>query len=251
MAEFGKGGVMQLPNAAARDLIPAARRVEGMQVWGISEQKSWRLIGGILNSNWQEIVTPVPAWGAISGTISSQTDLNTALSSMVNNSDSRLSDARTPTAHNQAATTITGLSTVATTGSYSDLINIPASINSHLGDTNNPHSTYAAQTGSEPTIGYPTVDDDCLKRKTPGSGGAWTFGTCGGGGGGSETQATIRDKISEPSDAMYLLLRTATGAYTLFADGTQFFINDANENQVFRVDSTGAITTITGSLVIK
>lgn len=39
--------------------------------------------------------------------------------------DSRLSDARTPTAHNQAASTITGLATVATSGAYSDLTGRP------------------------------------------------------------------------------------------------------------------------------
>lgn len=39
--------------------------------------------------------------------------------------DPRLSDARTPTEHNQAAATITGLATVATSGSYNDLANKP------------------------------------------------------------------------------------------------------------------------------
>jgi hypothetical protein len=39
--------------------------------------------------------------------------------------DARLTDARTPTAHNQAASTITGLATVATTGLYDDLIGEP------------------------------------------------------------------------------------------------------------------------------
>lgn len=40
---------------------------------------------------------------------------------VVKGSDSRLSDARTPAAHNQAASTITGLAAVATSGSASDL----------------------------------------------------------------------------------------------------------------------------------
>ena len=40
---------------------------------------------------------------------------------VVKGGDSRLSDARTPTAHNQAASTITGLAAVATSGSASDL----------------------------------------------------------------------------------------------------------------------------------
>lgn len=40
---------------------------------------------------------------------------------VVKGNDSRLTDARTPTAHNQAASTITGLATVATSGSATDL----------------------------------------------------------------------------------------------------------------------------------
>lgn len=43
----------------------------------------------------------------------------------VSRDDPRLSDARPPTEHNQAATTISGLSTVATSGSYTDLNNQP------------------------------------------------------------------------------------------------------------------------------
>lgn len=40
-------------------------------------------------------------------------------------SDARLTDARTPLAHEQAASTISGLATVATSGSYADLSNKP------------------------------------------------------------------------------------------------------------------------------
>ena len=51
----------------------------------------------------------VPATGDASGT------------QVVKGNDSRLADARTPTAHNQAASTITGLAAVATSGSATDL----------------------------------------------------------------------------------------------------------------------------------
>ena len=43
--------------------------------------------------------------------------------------DARLSDSRTPTAHNQAASTITGLASVATTGAYADLSGTPTAFN--------------------------------------------------------------------------------------------------------------------------
>lgn len=45
--------------------------------------------------------------------------------SVVLTTDSRLSDARTPTSHTHAASQVTGLSTVATSGSYTDLTNKP------------------------------------------------------------------------------------------------------------------------------
>jgi hypothetical protein len=45
---------------------------------------------------------------------------------VVVSSDSRLTDARTPLSHTHAASTITGLATVATSGSYNDLTNLPA-----------------------------------------------------------------------------------------------------------------------------
>lgn len=67
------------------------------------------------------------SWGGIGGTLSNQTDLNSALSGKADSThshapadvtgtavittDSRLADARTPTAHTQATSTITGLDT--------------------------------------------------------------------------------------------------------------------------------------------
>lgn len=49
-----------------------------------------------------------------------------AATQKVDNTDSRLSDARTPLTHSQAANTITGLATVATTGYYNDLSGLPS-----------------------------------------------------------------------------------------------------------------------------
>lgn len=49
-------------------------------------------------------------------------------SAKVDTTDPRLSDARTPLAHNQAASTITGLATVATSGSYLNLADTPPGV---------------------------------------------------------------------------------------------------------------------------
>lgn len=50
----------------------------------------------------------------------------TGATQVVLGNDARLSDARTPTAHTHAAGQVTGLATVATSGSYADLLSKPA-----------------------------------------------------------------------------------------------------------------------------
>lgn len=56
-----KGTPKQVADTAARDLIPAARRTEGMEAWVVSEGKAYRLVGGILNDNWVEVVSAATA----------------------------------------------------------------------------------------------------------------------------------------------------------------------------------------------
>ena len=53
-----------------------------------------------------------PTWGSITGTLSSQSDLNNALSGKVATNDSRLSDARTPLTHSHAPGDVTGTAVV-------------------------------------------------------------------------------------------------------------------------------------------
>lgn len=55
-AQFGYGGYRSALDIAARDNITELRREEGMVVYVISEKKEYRLVGGILNSNWEEVV---------------------------------------------------------------------------------------------------------------------------------------------------------------------------------------------------
>jgi hypothetical protein len=43
-------------DTSARDAIPSYIRWVGMTCYTIAEGKSWRLVGGILNANWTEVV---------------------------------------------------------------------------------------------------------------------------------------------------------------------------------------------------
>jgi hypothetical protein len=99
---------------------------------------TWEILSGLLlpaAPTWADITDKPGTFPpeAHSQAISTITGLQTALDGKestlgftpVNTTDARLSDARTPLAHNQDALTITGLATVATSGSYPDLVNTP------------------------------------------------------------------------------------------------------------------------------
>lgn len=49
---YVKGGHHQTATLTDRDNIPTERRLEGMTCWVVSESKSYRLVGGITNSDW-------------------------------------------------------------------------------------------------------------------------------------------------------------------------------------------------------
>lgn len=51
-AEYGKGGHRSVADVTARDAIPADRREEGMTVYVVSTGITFKLVGGITNSNW-------------------------------------------------------------------------------------------------------------------------------------------------------------------------------------------------------
>lgn len=48
------GGHHAVANVAARNAISPLRRVEGMTCWVVSEQKLYRLVGGIENTHWYD-----------------------------------------------------------------------------------------------------------------------------------------------------------------------------------------------------
>ena len=55
-SEYGFGGHREVIDLTSRDAITNDRRSEGMTVWVISENKEYRLIGGIANSNYPPYV---------------------------------------------------------------------------------------------------------------------------------------------------------------------------------------------------
>ena len=53
-SDFGFGGLRTVDNNTQRDAIPALRRVDGMIVFVINDNKYFRLEGGITNTDWTE-----------------------------------------------------------------------------------------------------------------------------------------------------------------------------------------------------
>ncbi len=58
-AKFGHGGYRSVLDIAERDAITDIRREIGMVAYVISEDKEYRLVGGIENTNWKEIIASV------------------------------------------------------------------------------------------------------------------------------------------------------------------------------------------------
>ena len=157
-ADYGRGGYRSVADITERDAIPDPRRKVGMKVWVNSESKEYQLIADITNGSWVEVtggsgsstiasltdvVITAPTasqvlsydeatskwintaatssggtWGRITGTLSSQTDLQTAL------------DGKEPA---------------------------NANIQSHISSTSNPHSVTAAQVGAYTTAQTDTL----------------------------------------------------------------------------------------------
>jgi len=58
-----RGGYYQVSSLVEMYAIPAERRIEGLICWVTDTQKSYRLVGGIDNSNWQELVIDISSTG--------------------------------------------------------------------------------------------------------------------------------------------------------------------------------------------
>jgi hypothetical protein len=143
-ARYGKGGYRSVADIAERDAIPALRREAGMLVCVLTDGKVWKLGDNL--TTWTEFAVSSD-WATLSGkpstfppsshthTSSQITDFASAVAaaappttdasllvsgtlsasrlpaSAVLTSDSRLSDARTPTTHSHAIADVTGLQT--------------------------------------------------------------------------------------------------------------------------------------------
>jgi len=53
--QYGRGGYRSVQNSAERIVIPLQRRAEGMLVFEIDTKRSYRLEGGIENTDWVEV----------------------------------------------------------------------------------------------------------------------------------------------------------------------------------------------------
>jgi len=142
-ARYGKGGYRSVASVAERDGIPALRREAGMLVYVQATGNVWKLGDDL--ATWTEFSSGASTWSELSGkpttftpsahthTSADITDFTSAVvaaapptvdasllstgtlsasrlpASVVLTTDSRLSDARTPLAHTQAISTVTGL----------------------------------------------------------------------------------------------------------------------------------------------
>jgi len=143
-ARYGKGGYRSVADIAERDAIPQLRRESGMLVCVLTDGKVWKLGDNL--TTWTEFAVSSD-WATLSGkpstftpsshthTASAITDFASAVAaaappttdaslltsgtlsasrlpaSVVLTSDSRLSDARTPTTHSHSIADVTGLQT--------------------------------------------------------------------------------------------------------------------------------------------
>jgi hypothetical protein len=114
---------------------------------------------------------------AAAGVVELATSAETTAGLAVQASDTRLSDARTPTG--SAGGVLSG--TYPNPGFAADMAT-QAELDAHTGATNNPHSVTASQAGAEPALGNPASDGYVLSSTAAGSrswvaqgGGASTF----------------------------------------------------------------------------
>ena len=134
------------------------------------------------------------AWGDITGTLSAQTDLNTALSG------------KSDTGHTHTKSDITdfpSLATVATSGSYNDLSNkpsIPTVTDTYSGTSSDAMSgkAVASAIGTKSTVGWTQITTTGQKIATISLDGTPTdvYAPTGGGGGGGDMYKSVYDKNS-------------------------------------------------------
>jgi hypothetical protein len=135
--------------------------------------------------------------GEVAARAAADTALASALATKVDTTDDRLSDARTPTAHTQAWSTITATPTTLAGYGIADAATA-AALAAHTGNTSNPHSTTAAQVGALATannlsdLGSPSTARTNLGLGTAATAASTDFAAAGhvGAGGAAHAVAT-------------------------------------------------------------
>jgi len=163
---------------AARNSIDPNARYNGLTVYITDLGKNYQLQGGITDNHWVEL--PASATGA-GGPQLTQAEKNALAGTSgtpdssnryVTNSDSRMTDARTPASHAITAHTLsavagqvlranTATSAVFTTLSHNDLSDkgnsSHAAIDMHMGSRQNPHQVTKAQVGLGNVLDIPQI----------------------------------------------------------------------------------------------
>jgi hypothetical protein len=133
-ARYGKGGYRSVADTTERDAIPSPRREAGMLVLTLSDGKVWKLASDL--TTWSEFSTGTSsassvAWVDITGrpatfTPSSHTHAVADVSGLQTALDlKQAAGSYAAASHTHTASQVSDLSTVATSGSYSDLSNKP------------------------------------------------------------------------------------------------------------------------------
>ena len=173
---------------------------------------------------------------------------NAASGEVVKGDDTRLTDSRTPTAHGHGAGEITGLATVATSGSYGDLSGAP-SIPSSTNDLTNDSGFITGYTVTEGDVtgaldgatltdaGTPASDDKVLIQDTSDSN-TLKYVDVSDVGGGVDWTATQVSPTADGASAVAFRYKT-TADYNL----GKFIsvVSGSGEDERFYVDNRGTI----------
>ena len=156
--QYGRGGFRSVATTTERDAIPTDRRKEGMEVKVLADGKKYELVGGIANSNWQEVVSGVD-----------EAQLNTAVSNAVATEvptvvTPLLADKADVTALNTEKARIDTLVTTAPSSFYEECLSTDAGALEVVADESTPTATQIKLASVTPlATGYTAIVGDYVR----------------------------------------------------------------------------------------